>query len=310
MRLPRLANDDKLYRLESDLAQLIVAIAVDGHRAYEIGMKKLVCSWAEAMFTKDPFWTSYIPQPTVVSFKVVQERNGYAMRISKTMKDLANRGRKETSFAQGWVKSLIEAELALEEKARERQKAMEVMEQSSHNSDVPEVDQPTDPGLDENTPERPQGNASVIDGSEEQGPSDETSVIQIQEKDRRRKRVSGGITRDSYGPGRRRKKRKTTKSGVSVTRASEGEDGVPSKYKQLPPQNNSAHVSDVDDLWKSLLTGNAVGLLENKGFSIRSRNRKSNSERHCNENLSVRGERVSDQQMVLVGELIAFIPVH
>lgn len=264
MRLPRLANDDKLYRLESELAQLIVAIAVEGHRAYEIGMKRLVSSWAEAMFTKDPFWTSYTPQPTIVSFKVVQERNGYAMRISKTIKDLANRGRKETSFAQGWVKTLVDAELALEEKARERQKAMEAMDgvetsatpgiqaeegvhpgASLHNSDEPEVDQPTDTGLDENVPKGPQGSASINDGSAEVGPSDDPSVIQIQERDRKRKRGNGGITRDSYGPGRRRKKRKTPRSIVSATRANEGKDGVPSKYKQLPPQNNSAHVGPI-----------------------------------------------------------------
>lgn len=264
MRLPRLANDDKLYRLESELVQLIVAIAVEGHRAYEIGMKKLVSSWAEAMFSKDPFWTSYNPQPTVVSFKVIQERNGYAMRISKTMKDLANRGRKETSFAPGWVKTLVDAELALEEKARECQKATEAMEgmetsatqgiqgeegvhggASTHNSDELEVDQPTDTGLAGNLPEGPQGSLSFNDGPAEQGSTDDSSVIQIQEKDRKRKRGNRGITRDAYGPGRRRKKRKTPRSVVSATRGNEGEDGVPSKYKQLPPQNNSAHVGHV-----------------------------------------------------------------
>lgn len=232
LRAPRLSNDSQRFKLESELAQLIVKMTVEGHSAFESGMKDLVSIWADTIFIEEDYCSAYTPLLQSVSFRQVQSENPLTMRVALKLKDIAGRGRMQMSFPAGWLKELIDEEVL---------SAKGMIDGSEATTAVDFGPQSFEPGPDGGDEDADESELTTVSPHAEEDElsasapenEDDPSVIQIKESDRKRKRGA------QSGAARKKRKRKSPPAPEVVEPI---EEHVPSKYKQMLPQNNIAQV--------------------------------------------------------------------
>lgn len=108
--MPILKNDDKRFKLESQLSKMIVEMALEGKAAYARGIRNLQSTWRDVILGNDGFEQSFVAEVESIRFKSVEMQNPLSMKISAHLRSVAVRGADAVGLRQGvgWLSGLVE----------------------------------------------------------------------------------------------------------------------------------------------------------------------------------------------------------